>query len=99
MLRITLAVRLPARRGAQVSVVPPRMTRSARRAPALVRRLAVGHRRTGSVVVAMTTPRGWTGLSLAVIVRFTGGRRTVTTRGALIVHRTAHRPTARLVYR
>lgn len=96
-LRLTLAVALPSQAGAQVSVVPPKMGRSTRRPPALVRRLAKGHRRTGSVVVSLHTPRGWTGLSLPVMLRITGGPKVVKTREQVIVHRTSPTPTARVV--
>jgi len=87
VVRITLAVTLPSRASARVSVVPPRARRSSKRPPALVRRLATGRARTGSVVVAVRAPRGWTGLSLPVLVRISGGPRPVKARQELVVSR------------
>ena len=96
-LRLTLALALPARTAAKLSLVPP-SRRAAKRPPALVRRLSKGRARTGSVVVAVRVPRGWHGLSLPLMVRIRGAK-LVKARERVLVERARPRPRAWTVTR
>lgn len=88
---------VPAGASAQLSLVPPSSGKAKRR-PALVRRVSKGKARVASVVVVVRPPRGWTGLSLRLMVRIRGAK-LIKARERVIVRRATPRPKAWTVMR
>ena len=74
-------------------LVPPSGPKAKRR-PALVRRVHKGRARVASVVVVVRAPRGWTSLSMRLMVRVRVGKKLVKARERVIVVRATPRPKA-----